>query len=80
MLGLNRNLREELKPHGIRVTGVFPGATATDGLAAGGLSGDAEEDRLMKPEQVAELVVAIVGLGKGAVVEEVVMRPQLGDL
>lgn len=72
--GFSMNLREELREYGIKVTAVYPGATATDHAP------EASKERLMGPEDVAEIVVAITELSPGAVVEEVTMRPQLGDL
>ncbi len=76
MLSFSKNLREEMKPHGIKVTAVMPGATYTDSWAASGL--DAE--RFMPAEDVAEMVYAISQLSDRSVVEEIIMRPQLGDI
>lgn len=76
--GFSRNLREELKPFGIKVTTIYPGATATDAWDAEGLGGN--RDRLMDPNNIADVVVAITRLSKGANVDEIIMRPQLGDL
>eukprot|EP01031_Cornospumella_fuschlensis_P020360 gene20360-24959_t len=33
MLGMSKVLREELKPHGVRVTSILPGATFTNSWA-----------------------------------------------
>jgi NADP-dependent 3-hydroxy acid dehydrogenase YdfG len=76
MMGLSKALREELKPHGIRVTALMPGATLTDSW--GGTSLPA--DRFMKTEDVAELVWSIHHLSKNTDVEEVLLRPLLGDI
>lgn len=76
MLGLTKCLREELKPHGIRVTAIMPGATKTaswDGV-------DLPDSRFMKMEDVADAVYAAYALSKNSVVEEIVIRPQLGDI
>jgi short-subunit dehydrogenase len=76
MLGLSKCLREELKPHGIRVTAIMPGATKTaswDGV-------DLPDSRFMKIEDVADAVYAVYALSKNSVVEEIVIRPQLGDI
>ena len=43
MLGMSKVLREEMKPHGIRVTSVLPGATLTNSWAESGMP----EERLM---------------------------------
>jgi short-subunit dehydrogenase len=73
LLGLARSLREETKEHGLRVVSLLPGATYTDSWAASGLP----EERFMPPEDLAALVVAIHGMDRRTVVEEVLLRPQL---
>ncbi|MBS1486422.1 MAG: SDR family oxidoreductase [Bacteroidetes bacterium] len=76
LLGFSKVLREEMKPHGIRVTAVLPGATKTaswDGV-------DLPEDRFMKPEDVAEVIFNAYSISDRSVVEEVIIRPQLGDI
>ena len=75
-LGMSKVLREEVKAHGIRVTSVMPGATLTASWAGV----DLPAERLMKPEDVAEAVFSAFSLSKQSVVEEIVIRPQLGDL
>jgi short-subunit dehydrogenase len=76
MLGFSKCLRTELKEFGIRVTAVMPGATKTDSW-----DGTAEADeRFMKAEDVAETIYAAYTLSDRAVMEEVILRPQLGDL
>jgi short-subunit dehydrogenase len=78
LLGFNKVLREELKPHNIRVTSILPGATRT--ASWDGVAENLPEDRLMKPEDVAKTLWAAYGLSDSAVVEELLIRPQLGDL
>lgn len=76
MLGLSKVLREELKEVGVRVTAVLPGATRTaswDGV-------DLPDERFMKVEDVAETIFAAHALSKRSVVEEILIRPQLGDI
>jgi short-subunit dehydrogenase len=74
--GLSRALREELKPTGVRVVSVSPGATLTESWAGT----DLPPERFMRPEDVAEAVWLACNLPVGTVVEEIVLRPQLGDL
>lgn len=76
MLGFTKCLRQELMPHGIRVTSVLPGATYT----ASWEGVDLPEDRFMKATDVAESVWAAYNLSPRSVVEEIVIRPQLGDI
>jgi len=76
MLGFSKCLREELKEFNIRVTAVMPGATKTaswDGV-------EIPDERFMKAEDVAETVYAAYSLSGRSVVEEIIIRPQLGDL
>lgn len=76
LLGLTRNLRRELQPHGIKVTAVIPGAVYTDSWKGSGVP----QDRIMESEDIARLVYAASQLSPQAVVEEIIIRPQLGDL
>ena len=76
LLGFTKCLREEMKAYGVRVTSILPGATYTsswDGV-------DLPETRFMKPEDIAEAIYAAHSLSKQTVVEEIVLRPQLGDI
>jgi len=76
MLGFSKNLREEMKPYHIKVTAVMPGAAYTDSWAGSGI----DEKRIMEADDVAKMVYAASQLSPQACVEEIVMRPQLGDL
>jgi len=76
LAGFSKNLREEMKPHGIKVTAVYPGAAYTDSWAAAGI----ESERLMSAEDIAGMIYAASQLSVRACVEEIVLRPQLGDL
>ena len=76
LLGMSRVLREELKPHQIRVTTLLPGATLTDSWAGT----DLPAERFMPPEAIADTVWAAYSLPHTVVIEEILMRPQLGDI
>jgi len=76
MLGFSKVLREELKESGIRVTSIMPGAT----LTASWEGVDLPKERFMKAEDVADAVYAAYSLSARSVVEEMVIRPQLGDI
>jgi short-subunit dehydrogenase len=73
---MTKVLREELKPFDIKVTAILPGATLTNSWEGT----DLPEDRFMKAEDVAEAVFMCSQLSPGAVIEEILMRPQLGDI
>lgn len=76
LLGFSKCLRAELKEHGIRVTAVMPGATYTDSWKGS----PHEESRFMSPADVAEMVFASYSLSPRSVVEDIIIRPQLGDI
>lgn len=76
MLGFSRCLREEMKPYGVKVTTLMPGATYTDSWAGVELP----EERFCSAQDVAELVYGAFALSPSAVVEELVVRPLLGDI
>ncbi|MBK8956586.1 MAG: SDR family oxidoreductase [Saprospiraceae bacterium] len=76
LLGFSKCLREELKNSGIKVTSILPGATWSDSW-----KGSNEPlERLMMAEDVSKTVAYILSLSPSAVVEEIILRPQLGDL
>ena len=74
--GFSKNLREELKDKGVKVTGVYPGATYTNSWAGSGV----EPRRIMESSDIAKMIFAAAHLSPQAVVEDIVMRPLLGDL
>lgn len=76
LLGLTKVLREELKDKGIKVTAILPGATWSDSWQGVELP----ESRLMQARDIAISLWNAYQLSPAAVVEEVVIRPQLGDL
>jgi short-subunit dehydrogenase len=76
LLGFSKGLREEMKEFGIRVTAILPGATKTASWAGSTLP----DSRFMKPEDVAEAVFSAYSLSSHSVVEELLIRPQLGDI
>ncbi len=76
LYGFSKSLREELKEYGVRVTAVLPGATLTptwDGV-------EVEPERLMKASDIAKAVWSAYDLSPQTVVEDILLRPQLGDL
>jgi short-subunit dehydrogenase len=76
LLGFSKVLREELKDYGIKVTSILPGATWSNSWAGVELP----ESRLMQANDIALAVYSAVQMSPSAVVEEIVLRPQLGDL
>jgi short-subunit dehydrogenase len=76
LLGFSKNLREELKPYNIKVSALSPGAVLTDSWG----NYDNSNHRIMEANDVAQLILAALKLSPAAVIEDVVLRPQLGDL
>jgi short-subunit dehydrogenase len=76
LLGFTKTLREEVKTQGLRVTAVLPGATLTRSWDGVGVP----PERFIDPADVAEAVLGAFRLSPQTVVEEIVIRPQLGDL
>jgi short-subunit dehydrogenase len=76
MYAFSKCLREELKPSGIRVSAILPGATLTDSWSGSGLP----TDRFVEVEDIAKAVVCAVDMSPSAVLEDIIIRPQLGDI
>ena len=76
MLGMTKVLREEMKTKGIRVTAVLPGAT----LTASWEGVDLPASRFIKSDDVAEAVYGGYSLSQNSVIEEILIRPQKGDI
>jgi short-subunit dehydrogenase len=76
LLGFSKNLRLELKDKGIKVTAVCPGATYTNSWNGTGV----DPNRIMESEDIAKMIFAAAHVSPQAVVEDIIMRPQKGDL
>jgi short-subunit dehydrogenase len=76
LAGFSKNLREEMKPYGIKVTAVYPGAAFTDSWAESGM----DAKKFMEANDIADMVFASSQLSPQACVEDIILRPQLGDI
>lgn len=74
--GLTKVMRDELKAKGVRVTLVCPGATFTPSWDGSGVPAA----RMMPAEDIGRAILDAHRLGRRTVAEEIVLRPQLGDL
>ncbi len=74
--GFSKNLREEMKPFNIKVTSVFPGAVLTNSWG----NFDNSSHRIMEAEDIAKMIYTATQLSPGACVEDIVIKPQLGNL
>ena len=76
LMGFSKNLREELKQYNIKVTAVYPGAVMTESWSGF----DNTTQRIMEADDIAAMILAATKLSPQAVVEDIIIRPQLGDL
>ena len=74
--GLAKVLRAETKDHGVRVCCVHPGATWSPSWEQSGV----KPERIMPAEDIARAILDVFRLSRRTVVEEIVLRPQLGDV
>lgn len=77
-LGLTDTLREELRPRGIRVIALMPGATDTDIWKT--MWPKAPRRKMMSAATVARAVVSALMLPADSVVEKIVLMPPGGAL
>lgn len=76
LLGLARGLRAETLESNVRVTTVLAGATWTPSWEGSGVP----PERMMSAEDVAEAIHAAWRLSPRTVVEEILLRPQAGEV
>ena len=60
----------------VKVTTINPGATMSDSWIGSGI----DEERIMKASDIADVLWNAYQLSNQAVVEDIVLRPILGDL
>ncbi len=77
-LGFTNTLREELRPRGIRVIALLPGATDTDIWKT--LWPQAPRRKMLSPETVAKIIVEAILLPANATVETLEILPTAGTL
>ena len=77
-LGLTNTLREELRPKGIRVIALLPGATDTDIWNT--FWPEAPRKKMMSSASIAEAVVSAIALAPNATVETLEILPTGGIL
>jgi NAD(P)-dependent dehydrogenase (short-subunit alcohol dehydrogenase family) len=78
ILGFTNTLRQELRPRGIRVIGLLPGATDTDIWNT--LWPRAPRRKMMSPKAVAQAVIDAILLPSNATVESLEILPSAGTL
>src|SRR6266542_1515056 len=78
LMAFTETLREELRPRGVRVVALLPGATATAIWRQ--FWPDAPRSRMLSPRTVAEAVATAVSLPENANMDELVIVPSAGTL
>lgn len=78
VLGLTRVLAEEMRPHGVRVGALCPGAVDTPLWDA--VPNAPDRARMLRPEDVAEAAVLMASLPPGASLEDLTLLPIGGIL
>ena len=74
--GLSKVMRAELRDKGVRVCCVYPGATVSPSWNGSGV----DESRMMPADDVALAFFDVYRLSRRTTVEEIVLRPQRGDI
>lgn len=76
LLGFSRQLRLELQPQGIRVTAILPGAVRTESWNGT----DLPDSRFIQPSEIAKTIYSAFSLSSNTTVDEILIRPQQGDI
>lgn len=76
LMGFSKNLREELREYNVKVTTVYPGSFYSDSWKGS----DIDPKRIMETNDIASMIHAAAFLSTQACVEEIVLRPQLGNV
>lgn len=74
--GLAKVLRAETKGTGVRVSCVYPGATWSPSWSQSGVP----QERIMPAEDVARAFLDVWRMSRRTVVEEIILRPEQGDV
>lgn len=69
--GFTQNLREEMRPFNVKVTGVYPGAVYTESWHGTGVN----PETMIQPQDIAELIYNASQLSPRACVEDIVVKP-----
>jgi len=76
LAGLTSVLREDLKKDNVKVTEIIPGST----LTASWEGTTVPKDEFVLPEDIAQALVAVLKMSKGANVDEIVIKPVKGQI
>lgn len=75
LLSFSKSIREELRPHHVKVTAILPGATLTDSWKGTTIP----SNQFIDPEDIANVIYTTYVMREGTLTEEIVIRPTLGN-
>jgi short-subunit dehydrogenase len=75
LLGLNKVMKLEMQPHGVKVTAIIPGSTLTDSWK--GM--EVDPNQMVTPEDIASALITILKMSIGANVDEIIIKPAGGQ-
>jgi short-subunit dehydrogenase len=78
LMGYSNVLREEVRDSNIRVINIIPGSTETPIWSRN--VREENQERMMKPESIARVIVSSFLHKDNIVPEEIILRPLHGDL
>jgi len=78
LMALSKTLAMEERDHGIRVTALCPGSVNTPIWDSETVQADFDRSAMLTPEIVAESVLHVALLPKVAVIEELILMPNVG--
>ncbi len=78
LMGYTNSLREEIRKYNIRIINIIPGATDTSMWSSEVRKVNSE--KMIKPEDIAQLIVRLYLQKGNMVTEEIMVRPITGDL
>lgn len=78
LLALTNCARQELRKENIKITNILPGATETPMWDA--KTRQKKHSRMMSPASIADIVYFAYSQPKNLLVEDIIVRPQKGDL
>jgi short-subunit dehydrogenase len=76
LFGLNKVMKLEMQPYGVKVTAIIPGSTLTDSWK--GITVD--KDTMVLPEDIASAIINAYKMSPGANVDEIIIKPVFGQI
>ncbi len=76
LLGLSKVMRLEMQPYNVKVTAVIPGSTLTDSWK----DADVDKNQFVASDDIASAIVNIYKMSTGANVDEIIIKPVVGQV